>query len=114
MQQNRKVTPDYMEQRRYPKEKGEIRMVQALLRLCKPKDLQETEEERAWAELVEELQDTRYKLRRTYLQFNSTDDPDLIEAALFEIKAHQARHSYLLRKIKQLDALQRAHALKAE
>ena len=86
-------------------------MVQALLRLCRPRET-ETEEEREWAELVGELRDTRYQLRRTYLQFNSTDDPDLIEAALFEIKAHQARHSYLLRQIKRLD--QRAQALRAE
>ncbi len=85
-------------------------MVQALMRLW-PRDNQPTEEEREWEELAEELRDTRYQLRRTYLQFNSTDDPDLIEAALFEIKAHQARHSYLLRQLKRLD---RAQALKAQ
>lgn len=87
-------------------------MVQALLKLCRPREARETEEEREWAELAEELRDTRYQLRRTYLQFNSTDDPDLIEAALFEIKAHQARHCYLLRQIKLLD--QRTHAVKAQ
>lgn len=87
-------------------------MVQALLRLCRPREAQETEEEREWEELAEELRDTRYQLRRTYLQFNSTDDPDLIEAALFEIKAHQARHCYLLRQIKLLD--QRNQALRAQ
>lgn len=85
-------------------------MVQALMRLW-PRDNQPTEEEREWEELAEELRDTRYQLRRTYLQFNSTDDPDLIEAALFEIKAHQARHSYLLRQLKRLD---RAQAFKAQ
>lgn len=87
-------------------------MVQALWKLCRPKEARETEEEREWEELAEELRDTRYQLRRTYLQFNSTDDPDLIEAALFEIKAHQARHCYLLRQIKLLD--RRAHPLKAQ
>lgn len=87
-------------------------MVQALMRLCRPREAHPTEEELEWEELAEELRDTRYQLRRTYLQFNSTDDPDLIEAALFEIKAHQARHSYLLRQIKRLD--RRAQALKAQ
>lgn len=87
-------------------------MVQALMRLCRPRESQPTQEELEWEELAEELRDTRFQLRRTYLQFNSTDDPDLIEAALFEIKAHQARHSYLLRQIKLLD--QRAQALKAQ
>lgn len=87
-------------------------MVQALWKLCRPKEARETDEEREWEELAEELRDTRYQLRRTYLQFNSTDDPDLIEAALFEIKAHQARHCYLLRQIKLLD--RRAHPLKAQ
>ncbi len=86
-------------------------MVQALMRLCRPRESQPTQEELEWEELAEELRDTRYQLRRTYLQFNSTDDPDLIEAALFEIKAHQARHSYLLRQLKRLD---RAQALKAQ
>ena len=87
-------------------------MVQALWKLCRPKEARETEEAREWEELAEELRDTRYQLRRTYLQFNSTDDPDLIEAARFEIKAHQARHCYLLRQIKLLD--RRAHPLKAQ
>jgi hypothetical protein len=86
-------------------------MVHSLLRLW-PRENQETEEEREWEELAEELRHTRYQLRRTFLQFNSTDDPDLIEAALFEIKAHQARHCYLLRQIKQLE--ERTHALKAQ
>lgn len=86
-------------------------MVEALLRFCRPK---ETEEELERAILTEELEETRCAIHRTYLQFNSTGDPDLIESAVFEIKALQSRYSYLLRRMKQLDAQQNLEVLNAE
>ena len=35
--------------------------------------------------------------------FNAAKDPDLIESYVFEINALQARYSYLLRRVKELD-----------
>lgn len=72
----------------------------------------ETEAERERAALTSQLRETRCAIQRTYLQFNSTGDPDLIGAAVFQLKAEQARYSYLLRRLKNLD--RPAEALKAE
>ena len=35
--------------------------------------------------------------------FNGTGDPDLIESYVFEINSLQARYSYLLRRVKELE-----------
>ena len=40
---------------------------------------------------------------RAYSGFNTAHDPDLIESYVFEINALQARYSYLLRRVKELD-----------
>lgn len=82
-------------------------MVEALLRLRRPKEAEYTEEQQEWDILANELTETRYAIHRTYLQFDSSSDPDLIEAAVFELKAQQARYSYLLRRLKTLDAQRR-------
>lgn len=79
-------------------------MVETLLRLRRPR---ESEEDRERDALAEELRDTRFAIQRTYARFNYTGDPDLIEAAVFEIKAHQARYSYLLRQLKALERQRR-------
>ncbi|MCQ2441638.1 MAG: DUF2508 family protein [Oscillospiraceae bacterium] len=63
-----------------------------------------SEKQEEWEMLANELAQTRFAIQRTYLQFDASSDPDLIEAAVFEIKAQQARHSYLLRRLKALDA----------
>lgn len=84
-------------------------MTEVLRWLRKP---QETEEERERAALTNQLHETRCAIQRTYLQFNSTGDPDLIDAAVFDLKAEQARYSYLLRRLKSLD--RSTQALKAE
>ena len=84
-------------------------MVETLRWFRKPR---ETEEEQERAILMSQLDETRCAIHRTYLQFNSTGDPDLIDAAVFEIKAQQARYSYLLRRLKAMD--NRMEALKAE
>lgn len=84
-------------------------MTEVLRWLRRPR---ETEEEQERAALTNQLHETRCAIQRTYLQFNSTGDPDLIDAAVFDLKAEQARYSYLLRRLKNLDRTNQA--LKAE
>ena len=54
--------------------------------------------------LLEGLAQTRALIAQAYTGFNAVHDPDLIESYVFEINALQARYSYLLRRIKQLEA----------
>ena len=66
------------------------------------------EEERSRAErsaLLDSLRDARAQMNRAYCGFNSTNDPDLIESYVFEIKAIQARYSYLLRQVKEREGV---------
>ena len=42
-------------------------------------------------------------IAQAYAGFNAAKDPDLIESYVFEINALQARYSYLLRRVKELD-----------
>ena len=49
------------------------------------------------------LRETRLELGRAYSGFNYAQDSDLISAYIFEIKAMQARYSYLLKQIKALE-----------
>ena len=53
--------------------------------------------------LMEGLLQTRLLINQAYAGFNSTHDPDLIESYVFEINALQARYSYLLRRVKELE-----------
>ena len=53
--------------------------------------------------LLEGLSRTRTLIAQAYSGFNSARDPDLIESYVFEINALQARYSYLLRRVKQMD-----------
>lgn len=46
---------------------------------------------------------TRQLINQAYANFNGTGDPDLIESYVFEINALQARYSYLLRRVKELE-----------
>jgi len=52
-------------------------------------------------ELFSELSDTRFALSQAYVRFNNTAEPELIEAAIYEINAIEARYSFLLRRLKQ-------------
>lgn len=61
------------------------------------------EEERS--ALLAGLARTRTLIAQAYSCFNSAHDPDLIESYVFEINALQARYSYLLRRVKELDAV---------
>ena len=53
--------------------------------------------------LKEGLDRTRVLINQAYAGFNGTDDPDLIESYVFEINSLQARYSYLLRRVKELE-----------
>lgn len=52
--------------------------------------------------LMDGLEHTRLLMQQAYLQFDTVEDPDLVESAVFEIKALQARYTYLLRRVKAL------------
>ena len=54
-------------------------------------------------ELLTSLAHTRALIQQAYRGFNSAEDGDLIESYVFEINALQARYSYLLRRVKELD-----------
>ena len=53
--------------------------------------------------LLEGLSRTRALIAQAYSGFNTARDPDLIESYVFEINALQARYSYLLRRVKELE-----------
>ena len=53
--------------------------------------------------LLEGLEQTRRLIAQAYAGFNTAGDPDLIESYVFEINALQARYTYLLRRVKELD-----------
>ena len=55
------------------------------------------------AELRAGLQKTHTLISQAYTNFNSVSDPDLIESYVFEINALQARYTYLLRRVKELE-----------
>lgn len=57
--------------------------------------------------LLQCLQETKREIDLALLGFNQCTDSDLIEFYLFEIDALRARHTYLLRRIKALDAATR-------
>lgn len=54
-------------------------------------------------ELTEELRLTAQALRGAYDKFNFVTEPELVEAAIFEIRSLNARYSYLIRRVKELD-----------
>ncbi|MDO4811193.1 MAG: DUF2508 family protein [Eubacteriales bacterium] len=54
-------------------------------------------------ELKEELQMTAQALRTAYDKFNFVTEPELVEAAIFEIRSLNARYTYLIRRVKELD-----------
>lgn len=58
------------------------------------KKLRRTEERQA----ITELNAIRDSLSTAYARFNSTNDPDLLEASIFEINALRARYNMALRR----------------
>ena len=63
----------------------------------------ENEREGTRRVLLEGLSQTRALIAQAYQGFNDACDPDLIESYVFEINALQARYSYLLRRVKELE-----------
>jgi hypothetical protein len=63
--------------------------------------LRHTNDERD--QLMQALAHTRVLISQAYRAFDSTKDDELIESYVFEINALQARYSYLLRRIKELE-----------
>lgn len=61
-------------------------------------------QDNALSELFSELSDTRTALAAAYMRFNSTAEPELIDAAIYEINSVQSQYNYLLRIIKEHDA----------
>lgn len=55
-------------------------------------------------QLMQTLAQTRVLINQAYSGFNSAKDHELIESFVFEINALQCRYSYLLRRIKELEA----------
>lgn len=56
------------------------------------------------AQLMQSLAHTRVLINQAYSGFNTACDQELIESYVFEINALQSRYSYLLRRIKELEA----------
>lgn len=53
-------------------------------------------------ELKEDIRLTAQALRSAYDRFNFVTEPELVESAIFEIRALNARYSYLLRRVKEI------------
>ena len=54
----------------------------------------------ALLELMDSLQRAKVDLSHAQAAFNDALDPDLVESSIYEIRAHQSRINYLLRRIK--------------
>lgn len=55
-------------------------------------------------QLMQSLAHTRVLINQAYSAFNTARDQELVESYVFEINALQSRYSYLLRRIKELEA----------
>ena len=60
-------------------------------------------------ELRQEMYTVSQALKEAYERFNWADDPDLIDACIFEINACKARYNYLLRCIKERSGIPVRH-----
>lgn len=54
-------------------------------------------------QLLQSLAHTRLLIRQAYSGFDNAGDQELIESFVYEINALQARYSYLLRRVKELE-----------
>ena len=65
------------------------------------------------AELRQELYKNSQAMDAAYERFNWADDPDMIDACIFEINACKARSNYLLRQMKERcgEPIHRPHAV---
>lgn len=49
---------------------------------------------------TEEIEGIRLSLKNAYAGFNSTSDPELVEACIYEINALKARYDHALKRAK--------------
>lgn len=77
-------------------------MTELVLRALRRKKENAKSQEEERSALKDGLEHTRLLIQQAYLQFDTVEDPDLVESAVFEIKALQARYAYLLRRVKAL------------
>lgn len=82
--------------------KGGDPMTELVLRALGRKKEAASGQEEERSALMDGLEHTRLLMQQAYLQFDTVEDPDLVESAVFEIKALQARYTYLLRRVKAL------------
>lgn len=57
-------------------------------------------------DLLQSLAATRVQINQAYRCFDTAQDPELVESFVYEINALQSRYSYLLRRVKELEAAQ--------
>lgn len=55
-------------------------------------------------QLLEVMARTRVEINQAYAGFNAQSDPDLVDSCVYEINSLQSRYSYLVRRVKELDA----------
>ena len=52
--------------------------------------------------VMESLEKTQRQLQYAHTEFNRASEPELVESAVYEINALQARYAYLLRRVREL------------
>ncbi len=69
-----------------------------------PRTRRESPAQAERGELLESMAETRRLLNQAYQGFNAYSDPDLVESCVYEINALESRYSYLVRRMKDLEA----------
>ena len=68
-----------------------------------------TKDQSATEELQKEMYLIAQQLKEAYERFNWADDPDIIDACIFEINACKARYNYLTRCAKERSGIPVRH-----
>ena len=68
----------------------------------KKRDKQDKHIEQDKRDIIEAMRQTRADLRNARAAFNNACEPELVEAAVYEINALQARYAYYLRMAREL------------
>ncbi len=55
------------------------------------------------SDLIDDLHQTQHDLATAYSNLEYMTDPDLIDYYIYQVKAVQMRHKFLLAKVKQLN-----------
>lgn len=87
-----------------PKERTVKNVEEAVYRPMPQPRRRETPAQAERRELLESMADTRRRLTQAYQGFNAHSDPDLVESYVYEINALESRYSYLVRRMKDLEA----------